>query len=434
MNGSAPMLAGTRHANVWEETAVAPPLVPLLQGSHSTSVLVIGAGYLGLSAALHLAEAGVDVLVADAEMPGWGASGRNGGQVIPGLKYDPAELEAMYGRDRGERIWRFAGAAADFVLDLVARHMLDCSARRATWVQGIHSKKAAARALRRVDDWTKRGAAVEYLDRAQITAIAGTDVYLAAFADHRGAALQPLSYARELARAALAAGAGVRTRARVVQLEVQGDGWRAVTAEHATVRAEKVIVATNAYADGLVPGLARSIVALNSLQIATTPIPAVRRASLLPGGETLSDTRRVIRYYRLDDAGRLLLGGRGPLRETDSARAWRHLARDVRTLFPQLSDIPFTHRWGGRVAMHLDYVPRLHRPHPQMLVAVGCQGRGVAWQTAMGAELARVVIDPQYDPVLPFSPLRPIPMYPLKALGVGLTIATYRALDHIGLS
>jgi glycine/D-amino acid oxidase-like deaminating enzyme len=155
---------------------------------------------------------------------------------------------------------------------------------------------------------------------------------------------------------------------------------------------------------------------------------------LLPHGETLSDTRRVIRYYRLDDEGRLLLGGRGPLAETEAERAWRHLARDVRTLFPALADIPFTHRWGGRVAIHVDYVPRLHRPRPQMLIAVGCQGRGVAWQTAMGAELARIVVDPQYEPVLTFSPVKPIPMHPLKTLGVGAAIATYRALDRLGFT
>jgi glycine/D-amino acid oxidase-like deaminating enzyme len=159
------MVRGARDANVWEETAVPAPAVPALAGANRASVLVVGAGYLGLSAALHLAQSGVDVIVADAELPGWGASGRNGGQIIPGLKYDPGELEAMFGRERGERIWRFAGGAADFVLDLVARHGLDCGARRAPWIQGIHSRKAAERALRRVDDWTARGARVEYLDR-----------------------------------------------------------------------------------------------------------------------------------------------------------------------------------------------------------------------------------------------------------------------------
>ena len=166
------------HANVWEETAVAAPDVPRSKARTVRSVLVVGAGYLGLSAALHLAEAGVDVIVVDAHPPGWGASGRNGGQVIPGLKYDPSELEAMFGRERGERIWRFAGAAADFVFDLVARHRLDCAPHRAPWIQGIHSEKALVRARRRIDDWKARGADVDYLDRERVAAIAGTDIYL----------------------------------------------------------------------------------------------------------------------------------------------------------------------------------------------------------------------------------------------------------------
>jgi glycine/D-amino acid oxidase-like deaminating enzyme len=193
-----------------------------------------------------------------------------------------------------------------------------------------------------------------------------------------------------------------------------------------------VVVATNAYSDGLVPGLAQSIVALHSLQIATAPIPPALRRTLLPNGEALSDTRRVIRYWRLDDEGRLLMGGRGPYREAESARDWDHLARDVRRHFPALDDVPFTHRWGGRVAVHVDYVPRLHRPRPGLLVAIGCQGRGIAWQSAMGAELSRLAIDARYDPVLPVSPVRPIPFHPMKALGVAATIAAYRALDRFG--
>jgi len=111
------------------------------------------------------------------------------------------------------------------------------------------------------------------------------------------------------------------------------------------------------------------------------------------------------------------------------ASDWDHLAGDVRKPFPALSEIPIKHRWGGRVAVHVDYLPRLHRPQPGLLVAIGCQGRGIAWQTAMGAELARLAINPHYDPELPFSPVRPISFHELKALGVASTIAVYRALD-----
>jgi len=424
--------AGVLHANVWEETAVAAPDVAPLEGAHRTQVLVVGAGYLGLSTGLHLAEAGVDVIVVDAHPPGWGASGRNGGQVIPGLKHDPSELEAMFGGERGERIWRFAGATADFVFDLVARHRLDCAPHRSPWIQGIHSKAALVRARRRIDDWKERGANVDYLDRDQVAAIAGTDIYLAAFVDRRGGAVQPLSYARELARATIAAGARIYRDARVVVLDKTTAGWRGLTAQGATVDADAVVMATNAYADGLVPGLAQSIVALNSLQLATAPVPTELRRTLLPNGETLSDTRRVIRYWRLDDEGRLLMGGRGPYGNAESPRDWNHLARDVREHFPALAGIPFTHRWGGRVAVHVDYLPRLHEPHPGMFVAIGCQGRGVAWQSAMGAELSRIVTDARYDPVLPVTPIRPIPLHPLKAFGVAATIAAYRVLDRWG--
>ena len=140
----------SRLANLWEETAVPAPIVEPLDGAARADVLVVGAGYLGLSAALHIAEAGGDAIVLEAEAPGYGASGRNGGQLIPGLKYDPDDIEAALGRERGERLWRFAGGTADFVFDLVERLGLKAEARRTAWIQGVHSEKAAGpRALAR---------------------------------------------------------------------------------------------------------------------------------------------------------------------------------------------------------------------------------------------------------------------------------------------
>jgi glycine/D-amino acid oxidase-like deaminating enzyme len=424
----------SRHANLWAETAIAAPPTPPLDASLSTDILVIGAGYLGLSTALHLAEAGVGVVALDAEAPGWGASGRNGGQIIPGLKYDPDELEAMLGRERGERLWRFAGATADLVFDLVARHRLQAEAKRTAWVQGLHSPAAVERAKGRAEQWQGRGAAVDYLGAKDAAALAGTGRYLGAFVDRRAGALHPLSYARELCRAALALKARVHSRNRVTALARSGRRWRAETSTGATVEADTVIVAANAYVDGLIDGLAPSIVAANSLQIATAPLSPAQRRAILPGGEVLSDTRRIIRYWRLDRDGRLIMGGRGPYREPGPERDWAHLKRDVRDLFPDLRDVDFTHRWGGRVAIHPDYMPRLHRPAPGMLVAIGCQGRGIGWQTAMGGELARLAREPSYDPVLPITPIVPIRFHRFKALGVTATIAAYRLLDRLGIN
>ena len=424
----------SRHANLWEETAVAAPELSAFGGRASAEVLVIGAGYLGLSAALHLAEAGRDVLVLEAETPGFGASGRNGGQVIPGLKHDPDEIEAAFGRERGERLWRFAGGTADFVFSLIDRLGLKAEARRTAWIQGVHSERAARNAQARAAQWRKRGADVAFVEAAEAARLIGAGIYVGAFVDRRAGCLQPLSYARELARAANRKGGRIHCASRVVSLERQGGGWTARTATGAVATAEKVLLCANAYSDGVIPELPRSIVAATSLQIATEPLAKTLRETILPGGEVLSDTRKVIRYWRLDGAGRLLMGGRGPYREPSPERDWAHLRREVGTLYPALQGIAFTHRWGGRVAIHPDYWPRLHQVRRDMFAAIGCQGRGIGWQTAMGAELARLAADSSYEPVLPISKVEPIPFSPLKRVGFAATLAGMRALDRLGLS
>ena len=180
------------------------------------------------------------------------------------------------------------------------------------------------------------------------------------------------------------------------------------------------------------PKLARSIVAANSLQVATGTLPPSLGDAILPGGEVLSDTRRVIRYWRKDAAGRLLMGGRGPIREPGPARDWAHLVRDIATMFPQLRDIPLTHCWGGRVAIHPDFLPKLHAPGPGCLVAIGCQGRGIGWQTAIGRELAAITIEPSREPLLPFSAVRPIPLHAGRAAWVTAAVSLYRVLDKLG--
>lgn len=423
------------HANLWEETAVAAPATPPAQGDLKADVLVIGAGYLGLSAALHLAERGVDVVVVDRHTPGSGASGRNGGQVIPGLKYDPDELETLFGRETGERLWRFAGQTADLVFDLVARHGLEAGARRTAWMQPANSEATARRGQRRAEQWAKRGAPVDFLDSAQIAAVTGAEGYLGGFADRRAGSIHPLSYARELARAALRATARIHERTEVKALARTPNGWRAQASRDVRISAETVLVCTNAYSDErLIDGLGRSVVAANSLQIATEPLAPQHRRRILPGGELASDTRRVIRYWRLDGDGRLIMGGRGPYREPGPERDWAHLKRNIAEMFPYLGTVRFTHRWGGRVAIHPDYLPRLHAPAHGLLVAIGCQGRGIGWQTAMGRELAGLAIEPRREPLFPFTPVRPIPFHHLKALGVSATIAAYRVLDRLGVS
>ena len=188
---------------------------------------MIGGGYCGLSAALHLAEAGVAVRVLEAEEPGWGGSGRNGGQVIPGLKYDPDGLERKFPGEAGARLTAFAGGTADAVFELIAKHRLDVPHVRGGWVQGAHSAEAMAEATRRAEQWARRGVAARVLDAAQTASLLGTEKYLGGWVDPRGGAVQPLAYARGLARAAQAAGADRPRRhaSRVARRGATGAGW-----------------------------------------------------------------------------------------------------------------------------------------------------------------------------------------------------------------
>lgn len=205
--------------SLWATTAAPAPDTPPLAESGTADVVIVGGGFCGLSTALHLAERGIRPVVLEAREVGYGGSGRNGGQVIPGLKYDPADLVARFGRERGERLARFAGGTADVVFDLIARHGMDVPHRRAGWIQGAHTETGLAEVERRAAQWADLGAPTRVLDKAEAERLLGTGRYRGGWLDGRGGAIQPLSYARGLARAALKAGASIHGASPVTSLE-----------------------------------------------------------------------------------------------------------------------------------------------------------------------------------------------------------------------
>lgn len=416
--------------SLWAATASSAPATEPLEQSVSADVLVVGAGYAGLSTALHLAERGIDAVVLEAREIGFGGSGRNGGQVIPGLKYDPDELVAMFGKERGERLSAFAGATADHVFELIEKHAMDVPRIRSGWIQGAPDEASLAAAHRRAEQWERRGAPVRPLDRAEVSHLLGTDRYVGGWLDRRGGGIQPLSYAHGLAKAAQGAGAVIHTQTPVAGLKRKAGRWVAQTARGATVTAKRVVVCTNAYTGSLWPGLRQTIIPANSFQIATDPLSDNLRKSILPEGHVSSDTRKLLLYFRLDHEGRLLMGGRGPFREPKGAQDWAHLERIVGKIFPALNSTRIAYRWCGRVAVTRDFLPHLHEPEPGLLIDIGCQGRGVGLQTAMGKAMADYVAtgDVEVLPV-PFSPIRPLPLHALHKLYASALIAWYRLTD-----
>ncbi|QVQ29183.1 NAD(P)/FAD-dependent oxidoreductase [Achromobacter deleyi] len=416
--------------SLWAATAAAPPPTEPLSASTQADVLVVGGGYAGLSTALHLAERGIKAVLLEAREIGFGGSGRNGGQVIPGLKYDPDALLSMFGPERGERLLRFAGATADSVFNLIERHAMDVPHVRNGWIQGAHNPEALRVAHERAAQWARHGADAQPLDRAQVARLIGADKYLGGWLDKRAGAVQPLSYARGLARAALNAGAFLHTDTPVTGLKREGGKWTASTARGPTVTADRVVMCTNAYGGDLWPGLKPSIIDANTFQVATTPLPEHIRAGIFPEGHVSSDTRNLLLYFRLDHQGRLLMGGRGPFREPRGAGDWAHLERVMLKMFPQVAGTPFEFRWCGRVAITRDYLPHLHEPEPGLLVDIGCQGRGVGLQTSMGQAMAQYVAtgDASALPV-PLSPVVPFPLYGLRRLYVNAVVTWYRMTD-----
>lgn len=416
--------------SLWHATAPAAPETPPLAGDVRADVCIVGAGYAGLSTALHLAEAGVSVVVLEAREPGWGASGRNGGQVIPGIKYDPSEIVAKYGAEAGEALTRFVGSTADLVFGLIEKHGMDVPYRRAGWIQGAHTPAMVETVKRRAEEWGKRGVAARVLDADAVGRLIGTDRYLAGWLDPRGGGVQPLAYARGLARAAQKAGAAIYGQSPVTDLRRDGGNWVVRTAQGASVTAPRVVIATNGYTGDLIPKLRQTVIRPNSFIVATEPLSDNLAGTILPEGQVTSDTRQLLLYFRKDHENRLLMGGRGPFREPRAAADWAHLERVVGKMFPQAKGLRFDYRWCGRVALTRDFLPHLHEPEPGLLVDIGCMGRGVGLQTAMGKSMAQYLATGDRASLpFPVTPITPLPLHALNELYVSAIIAWYRLTD-----
>ncbi|MSP67515.1 MAG: FAD-binding oxidoreductase [Alphaproteobacteria bacterium] len=417
--------------SLWAETAPPPAPTPPLPESRSAAVAVVGGGYTGLSAALHLAAAGVETVLLEAAEPGWGASGRNGGQVVPIFRALPSAIEARFGREAGRRLGSLAAESADLVFDLVARHRIDCEPVRRGWLQATHAPGRIDTIRRQVEEWGERGAPVRELDRAAAQELTGSARYVAGWTHAGGGHVQPLGYARGLARAALTAGAAVHGGSGVKALARDGTGWRLETARGA-VRAQTVLLCTNGYTDDLWPGLRQSLIPVQSIQFATEPLGDNLRRSILPRNHCASDLRRILFYYRLDAAGQLLFGGRGARGDESPARLFDRLYDSLLRLYPHIGRPRVTHRWGGRTAVTLDSLPRLNALAPGLYTGYGYNGRGVAMATMMGKLLAERALGRAAEAVpFPETALSPIPLHALRVPVTAAVIAWKRLQDAL---
>lgn len=416
-------------SSLWAATATPPAHYDEMRGEIVTETVVIGGGFCGLSAALHLAEAGREVIVLEAQEPGWGASGRNGGQVNPGLKLDPSEILARYGREHGPRVLKLVDGACDLVFDLIARHGIDCAPVREGYIQGSFKPRETAVLETKVREWQAHGAPAEMLDGNAMADLLGSDRYIAGMLDRRGGSLQPLSYARGLAHAASAAGAAIHARSPATAVRREGGEWF-VDVPQGRVRAGHLLIGTNGYTGGLWPRLSKTLVPVASHQSATAPLGDNLRRSILPRGHHVSEARNSMVYYRLSPDGRFMIGGRSrrPMGNEQTGDT-QHLRDEAVRLFPQLEGQDWEFDWGGYVAMTPDHAPLFLQLGENAYAALAFQGRGVAMATAMGRELAGLVLG--HASAMPPVRLRTIPLHGLRNLGIAWKVHSGKLMDRL---
>ena len=425
--------------SLYAETAIPPVDLPRLQGETRASVVVIGGGITGLSSALHLAERGIDVLLLEAQQPGYGASGRNGGQVNPGLKPDPKDVEGDFGA-LGQRMVAFSYAAPEALFRLVERHQIRCEAQQGGTLRAATTAKTLSGLEILAAQYHARGLNnAVLLDRSDSATATGTGRYHGILRDPTGGSVNPLGYSRGLARAAISAGARIHGNSPAIKLErpsgggAAGGGWRVSTPEGA-VLADRIVIGTNGYTDDLWPGLRRSIVPVWSGITGTEPLSDTQLRQVMPGGGVLYELGSITVYYRVDATNRLLMGGRSKLSDMKGPAEFGFLQTYAEKLWPALRGIRWTHGWNGQLGMTPDHYPHLHEPEPDVLIALGYNGRGVAMATAMGGIVARRITGESVEALdMPVTDLKPIPFHALWPLAVHGRLVWGRMKDRLGL-
>lgn len=424
----------SRVASLWQSSASVPPFeAPALTEERRVDIAIIGGGFTGLSAALHSAELGASVAVLEAEAIGFGASGRNGGQVNPGVKLDEGGLVARFG-ELGRGLHRLGQEAPDFLADLVARRGLRCSFERNGLFRLAHSPKALAAVRGAAAGMRQSGIAVEDLEQADVERKVGTRRYLGGLYDPRGASVHPLDLVREMARAATDAGAAIYATSSARSLRREGGHWR-VDTPHGALVARKVLVATNAYTDGLIRGLAQSLLPVNSFQIATAPLGELS-SRILPGRQMVYDSRRLVLYFQKSRDGRLVLGGRASFsssRQTSGEVADYSVLKSILTgIFPALRGVPIDYCWTGLVGITFDYLPHYHALPDDLHIAVGFNGRGVALSHRLGAWLGRKLAGRPESFGIPPVPIRAFPFHRWREAMLHAGMQWNRLLDVMG--
>lgn len=421
----------------WAATAQYETKHPSLEGDTEADVVIVGAGFTGLSTAYHLAKMGRSCMLLDAQEVGWGASGRNGGSVVPRFRLTFPELERRYGVEMALRMYRWAHEAVD-TLEAITRDLsVNCSFGRRGHLTPIQREQDEKRFSEDVE-WLARHAgdkAPRMLDRTETGRKVGSQFYRAAYLEPRGGGIHPLDYCQGVAARLIDRGVRIHCGTPVLEWKHDGDAVIVSTAR-ARVRARHVVLSTNGYTDVTRAGddLKRRFVPIVSAQITTEPLPSSTLSTLLPDGNPATDSKRLTNYFHRTADGRLMFGGRAGASDRESAAIFRRLSVAMATIFPQLQGAPIAFRWSGRVAVSMDNLPHLGRLNDRVSFGLGYSGRGVALSALFGARLADLAAGNAVDlGPLTQGAFEPIRFHAFQVPGKAIAMAYKRVLDAIGV-
>ena len=413
----------------WDE--VPRPAIDAAPLPATVDVAIVGSGYTGLHAALQTARGGRHTVVFDAEDAGWGCSTRNGGQISTSIKPSYDVLARRHGPQRAFDILKEGQNSLAWIGEFVAAERIDCDFAAVGRFHAAHNAAQFAALAHRVAHQPK-GLAVDaqVVPRAEQRNELGSDAYWGGVVYTRHCSVDPARYHRGLLERALAAGAQVVPRCRVTRIEKDGNGFRVVTAR-GTTRARDVVVATNGYTGALTPWLQRRVIPIGSYMIATEPLPAGLMARLIPKNRIVSDTRKVVYYYRASpDRQRILFGGRVSQNETDPRVSAPLLHRDMVQIFPELAPTRVTHSWCGFVAYTFDELMHVGK-HDGIHYAMGYCGAGVGTASYFGMRIGQQVLGlPAGRTALDGLAFQTRPFYTGKPWFLGASIRYYRWRDR----